>query len=312
MLIGGWALIEDERPYEADEAPLVARWTVPQTNGLVFGGTASRVETDDDAFECEGRDKGEGTGSEPDDSNKAADTQGRVALIEDKRPFKAEKAVVEALRTVLQINILVVGGTARGEADDDGALDGNIDNGQSGNDEAGEDDAFECEGRDKGEGTGSEPDDSNKAADTQGRVALIEDKRPFKAEKAVVEALRTVLQINILVVGGTARGEADNDGALDGNIDNGQSGNDEAGEDVANEEKAVDNEAADEYHLVSTLSGAGGLESAARSAKCMNLGCQGSQWKILGNGKFSEQQGGKQFELNAGSSVGEDDAGESS
>ena len=288
---GGWALIEDERPYEADEAPLVARWTVPQTNGLVFGGTASRVETDDDAFECEGRDKGEGTGSEPDDNNKAADTQGRVALIEDKRPFKAEKAVVEALRTVLQINILVVGGTARGEADDDGALDGNIDNGQSGNDE---------------------PDDNNKAADTQGRVALIEDKRPFKAEKAVVEALRTVLQINILVVGGTARGEADNDGALDGNIDNGQSGNDEAGEDVANEEKAVDNEAADEYHLVSTLSGAGGLESAARSAKCMNLGCQGSQWKILGNGKFSEQQGGKQFELNAGSSVGEDDAGESS
>ena len=219
---GGWALIEDERPYEADEAPLVARWTVPQTNGLVFGGTASRVETDDDAFECEGRDKGEGTGSEPDDSNKAADTQGRVALIEDKRPFKAEKAVLEALRTVLQ------------------------------------------------------------------------------------------LQINILAVGGTARGEADDNGALDGNIDNGQSGNDEAGEDVANEEKAVDNEAADEYHLVSTLSGAGGLESAARSAKCMNLGCQGSQWKILGNGKFSEQQGGKQFELNAGSSVGEDDAGESS
>ena len=220
---GGWALIEDERPYEADEAPLVARWTVPQTNGLVFGGTASGVETDDDAFECEGRDKGEGTGSEPDDNNKAADTQGRVALIEDKRPFKAEKAVVEALRTVLQ------------------------------------------------------------------------------------------LKINILVVRGTARGEADDDGALDGNIDNGQSGNDEAGEDVANEEKAVDNEAADEYHLVSTLSGAGGLESAARSAKCMNLGCQeGSQWKILGNGKFSEQQGGKQFELNAGSSVGEDDAGESS
>ena len=131
---GGWALIEDERPYEADEAPLVARWTEPQTNGLVFGGTASRVETDDNAFECEGRDKGEGTGSEPDDSNKAADTQGRVALIEDKRPFKAEKAVVEALRTVLQINILVVGGTARGEADNDGALEGNIDNGQSGND----------------------------------------------------------------------------------------------------------------------------------------------------------------------------------
>ena len=219
---GGWALIEDERPYEADEAPLVARWTVPQTNGLVFGGTASRVETDDDAFECEGRDKGEGTGSEPDDSNKAADTQGRVALIEDKRPFKAEKAVVEALRTVLQ------------------------------------------------------------------------------------------LKINILAAGGTARGEADDNGALDGNIDNGQSGNDEAGEDVANEEKAVDNKAADEYHLVSTLSGAGGLESAARSAKCMNLGCQGSQWKILGNGKFSEQQGGKQFELNAGSSVGKDDAGESS
>ena len=205
-----------------DEAPLVAQWTVPQTNGLVFGGTASRVETDDDAFECEGRDKGEGTGSEPDDSNKAADTQGRVALIEDKRPFKAEKAVVEALRTVLQ------------------------------------------------------------------------------------------LKINILAAGGTARGEADDNGALDGNIDNSQSGNDEAGEDVANEEKAVDNEAADEYHLVSTLSGAGGLESAARSAKCMNLGCQGSQWKILGNGKFSEQQGGKQFELNAGSSVGEDDAGESS
>ena len=215
---GGWALIEDERPYEADEAPLVARWTVPQTNGLVFGGTASRVETDDDAFECEGRDKGEGTGSEPDDNNKAADTQGRVALIEDKRPFKAEKAVVEALRTVLQ------------------------------------------------------------------------------------------LKINILAAGGTARGEADDNGALDGNIDKGQSGNDEAGEDVANEEKAVDNEAADEYHLVSTLSGAGTLESAARSAKCMNLGCQGgSQWKILGNGKFSEQ-----FELNADSSAGEDDAGESS
>jgi len=218
---GGWAFIEDERPYETDEAPLVARWTVPQTNGLVFGGTASRVETDDDAFECEGRDKGEGTGGEPDDNNKAADTQGRVALIEDKRPFKADEAVVEALRTVLQINILAVGGTARGEADDDKALDGNIDNGQS--------------------------------------------------------------------------------------------GNDEAGEDVANEEKAVDNEAADECHLVSTLSGAGGLESAALSAKCMNLGCQeGGQWKILGSGKFSEQQGGKQFELNAGSSVGEDDAGESS
>ena len=217
---GGWALIEDERPYEADEAPLEARRTVPRRNRLVFGGTASRLETDDDAFECEGRNKGEGTGGEP--------------------------------------------------------------------------------------------DDNNKASDTQGRVALIEDKRPFKAEEAVVEALRTVLQINILVVGGTARGEADNDGALDGNIDNGQSGNDEAGEDVANEEKAVDNEAADEYHLVSTLSGAGALESAARSAKCMNLGCQGSQWKILGNGKFSEQQGGKQFELNAGSSVGEDDAGESS
>merc|ERR1719447_2355998 len=207
----GWALIEDERPYEADEAPLVARWTEPQTNRLVFGGTASRVETDDDAFECEGRDKGKGTGSEPDNNNKAADTQGRVALIEDKRPFKAEKAVLEALRTVfqLQINILAVGGTARGEADDDGALEGNIDNGQSGNDEAGEDDAFECEGCDKGEGTGGEPDDNNKAADTQGRVALIEeDKRPFKAEEAVVEALRTVLQINILVVGGTARGEA--------------------------------------------------------------------------------------------------------
>ena len=116
------------------------------------------------------------------------------------------------------------------------------------------------------------------------------------------------LQINILAVGGTARGEADDDKALDGNIDNGQSGNDEAGEDVANEEKAVDNKAADEYHLVSTLSGAGTLESAARSAKCMNLGCQGgSQWKILGNGKFSEQ-----FELNADSSAGEDDAGESS
>ena len=193
---GGWALIEDERPYETDKAPQVARWT----NGLVFGGTASGVETDDDAFECEGRDKGEGTGSEPVDSNKAADTQGRVALIEDKRPFKAEKAVVEALRTVLQ------------------------------------------------------------------------------------------LKVNILAAGGAARGEADE----------------------ANEEKAVDNEAADECHLVSTLSGAGGLESAARSAKCMNLGCQGSQWKILGNGKFSEQQGGKQFELNAGSSVGKDDAGESS
>ena len=149
---------------------------------------------------------------------------------------------------------------------------------------------------------------NNKAADTQGRVALIEDKRPFKANEAFVEALRTVLQINILAVGGTAREEADDDEALDGNIDNSQSGNDEAGEDVANEEKAVDNEAADEYHLVSTLSGAGGLESAARSAKCMNLGCQGgSQWKILGNGKFSEQ-----FELNADSSVGEDDAGESS
>ena len=213
---GGWALIEDERPYEADEAPLEARRTVPQTNRLVFGGTASRLETDDDAFECEGRDKGEDTGGEPDDNNKAVDTQGRVALIEDKRPFKADEAVVEALRTVLQINILAVGGTARGEAGDDEALDGNIDNSQS--------------------------------------------------------------------------------------------GNDEAGEDVANEEKAVDNEAADEYHLVSTLSGAGGLESAARSAKCMNLGCQGgSQWKILGNGKFSEQ-----FELNADSSVGEDDAGESS
>ena len=23
---GGWALIEDERPYEADEDPMVARW----------------------------------------------------------------------------------------------------------------------------------------------------------------------------------------------------------------------------------------------------------------------------------------------
>jgi len=45
----------------------------------------------------------------------------------------------------------------------------------------------------------------------------------------------------------------------------------------------------------------------------MNLGCQeGSQWKILENGKISEQQGGKQFELNAGTSVGKDDAGESS
>ena len=64
---GAWALIEDERPYEADEAPLAARRTVPQTNRLVFGGTPSRVETDDDAFECEGRDKGEGTGGEPDD-----------------------------------------------------------------------------------------------------------------------------------------------------------------------------------------------------------------------------------------------------
>ena len=42
-------------------------------------------------------------------NNKAADTQGRAALIEDKRPFKAEEAVVEALRTVLQINILAVG-----------------------------------------------------------------------------------------------------------------------------------------------------------------------------------------------------------
>ena len=206
---GGWALIEDERPYEADEAPLEARRTVPQTNRLVFGGTASRLDTDDDAFECEGRNKGEGTGGEPDDNNKAVDTQGSVALIKGKRPFKADEAVVE---------------------------------------------------------------------------------------------------INILAVGGTARGEADDDEALDGDIDNGQSGNDEAGEDVANEEKAVDNEAADEYYLVSTLSGAGSLESAARSAKCMNLGCQGgSQWKILGNGKFSEQ-----FELNADSSVGEDDAGESS
>ena len=45
-----------------------------------------------------------------------------MAIIEDKRPFKAEKAVVEALRTVLQlkINNLAAGGTARGEADDDG------------------------------------------------------------------------------------------------------------------------------------------------------------------------------------------------
>ena len=68
---GGWALIEDERPYEADEAPLEARRTVPQTNRLVFGGTASRLETDDDAFECEGRNKGEDTGGEPDDNNKA-------------------------------------------------------------------------------------------------------------------------------------------------------------------------------------------------------------------------------------------------
>ena len=101
------------------------------------------------------------------------------------------------------------------------------------------------EDEDKGEGTGGEPDDNNKAADTQGRVALIEDKRPFEAEKAVVEALRTVLQINILVVGGTARGEADNDG----NIDNSQSGNDEAGEDVANDEEAVDNKASDESCL---------------------------------------------------------------
>ena len=98
---GGWALIEDERSYEAGEAPLEARWTVPQTNRLVFGGTTSRVETDDDAFECEGRDKGEGNGGEPEENDKAADTQGRVALIEDKRPFKAEKAVLEALRTVL-------------------------------------------------------------------------------------------------------------------------------------------------------------------------------------------------------------------
>ena len=73
------------------------------------------METDDDAFECEGRNKGEGTGGEPDDNNKAVDMQGRVALIEDKRPFKADEAVVEALRTVLQINILAVGGTARGE-----------------------------------------------------------------------------------------------------------------------------------------------------------------------------------------------------
>ena len=105
---GGWALIEDERPYEADEAPLEARRTVPRRNRLVFGGTASRLETDDDAFECEGRNKGEGTGGEPDDNNKAVDTQGRVALIEDKRPFKADEAVVEALRTVLQINILAM------------------------------------------------------------------------------------------------------------------------------------------------------------------------------------------------------------
>ena len=186
---------------------------------------------------------------------------------------EADEAPQEARRTVPQTNRLVFGGTAsRLETDDD---------------------AFECEGRNKGEDIGGEPDDNNKAVDTQGRVALIEDKRPFKAEKAVVEALRTVLQINILAVGGTARGEADDDEALDGNIDNSQSGNDEAGEDVANEEKAVDNEAADEYHLVSTLSGAGGLESAARSAKCMNLGCQGSQWKILGKKKVFVAAGRK-------------------
>ena len=68
-------------------------------------------------------------------------------------------------------------------------------------------------------------------------------------------------------------------------------------------------------HLVSTLSGAGGLESAAHSAKCMNFGCQeGDQGDIWGNGKFSEQllsSRGKGFGLNADSSDEEDVEGES-
>ena len=75
--------MEDERPFKADEAPV-------QTLRL---RTVSKTEADD--------------------NDKAVDTQGGVALVEDERLFKANDAVVDALRTVFQMNNLVVGETTR-------------------------------------------------------------------------------------------------------------------------------------------------------------------------------------------------------
>ena len=77
--------MEDERPFKADEAPV-------QTLRL---RTVSKTEADD--------------------NDKAVDTQGGVALVEDERLFKANDAVVDALRTVFQMNNLVVRETDRGE-----------------------------------------------------------------------------------------------------------------------------------------------------------------------------------------------------
>ena len=68
-------------------------------------------------------------------------------------------------------------------------------------------------------------------------------------------------------------------------------------------------------HLVSTLSGAGGLELAAHSAKCMNFGCQEVDQGIFGETENFRSScsaaGGKGFGLNADSSDEEDVEGES-